>query len=83
MAKCSTCGAEILWAKSATTSRPMPLDAEPHEGGNVELTELGFACVLSDEAAALARAGGISLYRSHFATCSHPERHRKSRKKGA
>lgn len=35
---CTTCGAPLLWAPSAKTGKPMPLDREPHPGGSVRLT---------------------------------------------
>lgn len=37
MSACRSCGAELLWAFTATGSR-MPLNAEPSDAGNVVLS---------------------------------------------
>lgn len=34
---CRSCQAPIIWAVSAKTGRPMPIDVEPTAGANVEL----------------------------------------------
>jgi hypothetical protein len=63
---CRACKAPIVWAKTEA-GRPMPLDAEPVDGGNVALVD-GIVVVLG--AAARERLDGkLELYRSHFATC--------------
>lgn len=74
--RCNSCGAEIVWARSEG-GRAMPLDAEPVEGGNVELLADGTAIVLKKEEAASYLPG--TLRKSHFATCPHAARHRKER----
>lgn len=48
--------------------KSMPLDASPHEDGNVFL-EGGVCTVLGKEAAGMARIAGRRLYKTHFATC--------------
>jgi hypothetical protein len=40
MSTCNSCGAAIKWAIT-TNDKFMPVDAEPSEGGNVELIEEG------------------------------------------
>lgn len=56
----------------------MPLDPEPSEAGNVHIFEDGErAEVLRREDVEFARAEGRPLYRSHFASCEHADRHRK------
>ncbi|GGN40420.1 hypothetical protein FHR83_007041 [Actinoplanes campanulatus] len=37
IAACRSCDAPIVWATSSG-GKPMPVDAEPSEGGNVELS---------------------------------------------
>lgn len=65
----------------------MPVDARPTQlHGNVVLAiEEGqarlVAGVLTEGQAAGARANGVRLYRSHFATCPHASGHRRSRNK--
>jgi hypothetical protein len=72
---CRSCGQRMLWAKTES-GKSIPLDPEPAPDGNVAL-DGAVAMVLGPEAAAQCRAAGGRLYKSHFATCSHPERHRK------
>jgi hypothetical protein len=40
MARCRVCPASILWATNEFTGRPMPLDEEPVESGNVWLVHV-------------------------------------------
>lgn len=77
-ARCSSCGASIVWAKTEA-GRAMPLDAEPTDDGTIET--IGNTCrVLSPIEAAITRGETGRLYTSHFATCPHAATHR--RKKG-
>lgn len=39
LAPCSSCGAQIRWARVKLSGRRMPLDPDPHEAGNVELLD--------------------------------------------
>lgn len=68
-ATCRSCGAAILWATSPTGKR-IPLDANPHPDGTVQL-DAAVARVLKDAELHYARsvAVGPTLYLSHFATC--------------
>lgn len=78
---CTTCDDPILFA-TTTDGESMPVDAEPHERGNVLLTRQGGklkAGVLGPGKAAGARAAGYKLHRSHFATCPHANVHRRAR----
>lgn len=68
---CRSCGAPIAWAETIAGKR-MPLDPEPRDDGNVRLDKDGVAFVGTDMLAA-----DPPSYVSHFATCSHPQRHRK------
>lgn len=80
-ASCSSCSAEIIWAQSET-GKPMPVDAEPVAGGNVELQ-------LPDDprdppVAHVLRKGESKpppLYVSHFTTCPNAALHRKGTKR--
>lgn len=74
-ARCSTCGAPILWAKTAK-GKPMPLDAEPRDDGNVVL-ERGVAIVIGPLEHVTRRTE--PLFVSHLATCPQAKDHRKGR----
>lgn len=71
-ARCAShdCGALIIWALTAA-EKPIPVDARPHEKGNIRLSRRGRqvrADVLSKTKQAA--AVGDPLYRSHFVTCT-------------
>ncbi len=67
LAKCKSCGASIIWVKSAT-HRDMPLDAEPKQGLIIRKRDgMHPVAVMTD------------VYRSHFATCPNADQHRKKR----
>ena len=68
-AKCSSCGAAIVWAKT-TKGKRMPVDAEPAAGGNINLDGFGVARYVP---------AGKGHYKSHFATCPNSAAHRKGR----
>lgn len=78
MAKCASCGAEILWHRSATTNNFMPIDALPAEDGNI-IIEDGMAHVIRGMLWEESHDG--PRYKSHFATCPNHEKHRKVRNK--
>jgi hypothetical protein len=65
--RCRSCDAPIIWA--STGSKLMPVDAEPTEKGNVELTpgSLGRG-VVATVLTAPSLLGG-PLRTSHFASC--------------
>lgn len=60
---CSSCGAPIVWAKSAKTGKAMPLDAKPEKR---VIVENGFGRV-------------VDVHTSHFVTCPTAEQHRRAR----
>lgn len=70
MAKCRSCGAEIVWAKTET-GKSIPIDAEPVNEGNIHLKD-GVAYV---DKSCMGLPG--PHYKSHFATCPHAAKHRK------
>lgn len=84
MAKCRSCGAEIIWVKLAS-GKSMPCDAESvtywadDKGDDMVVTPNGevVRARLSGEAS---EATGIG-YISHFATCPNADRHRKGGKR--
>lgn len=69
---CRSCGAQIIWAVTASGSK-MPVDAEPVENGNLILrkTESESGPIL------VAIISPDGDYVSHFATCLNAAEHRK------
>lgn len=69
-----------MWATSADSQRRIPIDPLPHEAGNVEVLARGdgslVASVLKHDGQ---RTSDRPLYRAHWATCPHAERHRAAR----
>ena len=83
MSLCKSCDAEIIWAVSAATGKPAPIDAAPSDGGNIHLreapgTETGDKVIvytmMTKEAASQYQGG--DAHRSHFATCPDAASHR-------
>lgn len=74
-ARCKSCQASIMWARSSSTGRLMPLDAEPSMDGNIAIGGNGEAVVLAGDK--LANHKGLR-HKSHFATCPNAKGHRKS-----
>lgn len=72
MPNCRSCGASIIFARS-TNNKPLPLDARPVHGGNIELRRGVAHYVGVDVNARTPR------YVSHFATCPKAEQHRKAK----
>lgn len=72
MNRCTSCGAKVIWAKTAK-GKSMPLDATPTADGNLVLVN-GVARIpeIGDDQPFLA-------YKSHFATCPNADEHRKPR----
>lgn len=70
MARCKTCGRNIVWAKTEG-GKAMPLDIEAVDGGNVELDlATRVAKVVKPEL-------GMRQFVSHFVTCPQASEHRK------
>lgn len=70
---CRSCRAQVRWAKSASTGKPMPLDRSP-DRGNVLIDANGRAHVFKDHGAAVAAVMesdryGTETFMSHHATC--------------
>jgi hypothetical protein len=60
MARCSSCGAEVIWVTMAKTGKQNPVDAVPEK-----------RIVLGGDGAAV-----VDTYVSHFATCPNAAKHR-------
>lgn len=65
---CKTCGARILWSKTAR-GRPIPLDEEPVKGGNIRI-ENGTALYVKPEPE-------VERFVSHFSSCPQRAQHRR------
>lgn len=75
--RCAGCDAAILWATTAATGRPIPLDAEPHPSGNVVLDDQGRAVVLSTATLFDGPVPEGPRYQSHFAACPSAKTYRR------
>lgn len=82
-ATCNACGADIVWAVTVN-KRPIPLDAQPVEGGNIRLTGTTVTAYnkrRGPECEVVVQAGLLDevepRYISHFATCPHADELRK------
>lgn len=84
MAKCKSCGAEIIWLKTAA-GRNMPVDAEEvyfyadKDGKELFVTDNGVV-VRGVQAEPNTIPHPRIGYVSHFATCPNADTHRKGRK---
>lgn len=74
IARCRSCGAEIVWAKTQN-GKNIPIDAQSHESGNIMLVaasstilEPPYAVILRT-VADMAGVPPEKLHRTHFATC--------------
>lgn len=77
---CDRCGLQMIFAKSATTGRWMPVDDEASPTGNVRLeleSEPPIAHVLAGQRLEQSRAAGEKLHVSHFVTCPGAEEFRR------
>lgn len=73
--RCKSCFAPIIWAKSETTGRRMPIDYDPNDGGNVFYSAVtGLVTVGRQEQPT---PQGTTRHFSHFATCPNADQHRR------
>lgn len=77
-AKCRTCGAEILWLRTAATGALMPIDRVPVVDGNVAILDGKAHVIKGDLFEPMIEDG--PRYKSHFATCPDAQKHRKKDK---
>lgn len=72
MPNCSSCGAEIMWAKTLG-GKSIPLDMIAVANGNVYLTGDVAHVMHKNETAHI----NVPLYRTHFSSCPNAAKHRK------
>jgi len=72
---CSTCGAEVIWARTVT-GRLMPVDPEPVPGGNIELIKPNDPREPL-EAHVVTPWFGEKRHVSHFVGCPQADQHRR------
>lgn len=82
--ECRTCKAKIVWAKSSSTGRPMPMDLEPNTEGQFFMFRKtdcieAVHCRERSTRAEEARTRGDKKYTCHFATCAQADQHRRPR----
>jgi hypothetical protein len=70
MSVCRSCNATIIFLKNDKTGRPMPIDPEPDQSGNVVITGNLFR-VLNETDKAEAIRLDVPIHTSHFQTCTH------------
>lgn len=82
MTACRSCGAPIVWAIAAGSSRRIPLDADPTDDGNLIVVRhrwdgpdrtIPIVHVVDEDAG----TDGLR-FRSHFATCPDAKSWRRS-----
>jgi hypothetical protein len=71
--RCRSCNAPIRWAQTEV-GRAIPLDAEPVQGGNIELTTTTNRHGAVVQVARIVEGGE---WQSHFATCPNAAQHRR------
>ena len=69
--KCRSCGARVIWTRTAATGKAMPVDVEPSAKGNIVLTDLEDRTPTAVYVDLLNQADyrDAPKYLSHFATC--------------
>ncbi len=82
MARCRSCGAEILWIKMAS-GKAMPVDPDQvpyweRRGGQGKIITPNGEVISCDLEGDIQEATGIG-YISHFSTCPNADAHRKGR----
>lgn len=70
MSRCRGCGAEIVWARSKSTDRPIPLNADSKEKR---------AAVVSVGDDGELEVRGVDTYIAHHAVCPKADDFRKQR----
>lgn len=72
--QCRSCPAKVRWAVTLKNAKPIPLDVNPSDDGNLVV----FRGVAMSRKDADARGlGPLPLFTAHFATCPNANRHRK------
>jgi hypothetical protein len=78
--KCRECGAEIAFVQAEATQRLMPVDPAPVPDGNLVIRN-GQAVAVGNDLLSPEARQGEPRYKTHFATCTNPERFRRKRRK--
>lgn len=83
--RCETCHDPIIWT-TTTKGKAMPVDADPHPAGNLELALEPWGLDMATIVVAKVVPGAPDtdddrrdLHRSHFATCPDANHHRRPR----
>jgi hypothetical protein len=74
---CRSCGAPIIWCKTAA-GKTMPVDAKACPDGN--LIREGASVRYRNREEMASNFLADPRYKSHFATCANAAQHRKSKK---
>ena len=76
MTNCRGCGAEVIWVKTITGRKKMPLDAEPvrvkvESGGKADFRKDGYVVIgrIVGDAYDDPEGEVVEAHESHFATC--------------
>lgn len=78
-ARCSSCQQPIRWVRTSN-GKPMPVDYDPHEGGNILVDDHGGNAIVTEPGGpGSGIPSGKTLHYSHFATCPNADQHRKPR----
>ena len=62
---CKSCNEPLIWAKSVTTGKNVPLNATMVLGGEFQFSDINKQTVVATSTPPVDRPG----YRSHFVTC--------------
>lgn len=76
----ANCRAEIIFAYFGDRDAPSPIDADPHPEGTIMLTEQAgvvHARIVPRKKLPGVREHGVPLHRSHFYSCTQPDRYRR------
>lgn len=73
-ARCKSCGARVLWARTVKGSKGIPLDPDPEPGGNVKLRRGKDGAL---EAEVVEARPDVWLHQSHFVTCPQADQWRR------
>ena len=66
--RCKSCAARIVWAVTELGKR-MPVDADPHQAGNITLLPRPLGAPLAHVLQRYETAEERPLYRAHFVSC--------------
>lgn len=76
--QCQKCETEVVWLSHKTSGKPAPIEAAPHEKGNILIKGDQYRVATNDEIEK-ARAIGKPLYLNHFASCEFAKSFKKDK----